>query len=152
MTMIQKLQNTLAAQKRKARAQGKRRGLGMTLVEIMVVITIIGLITGAVAVAVIPKLGEARVERAHADIKNIQNALDLYKMKKGTYPDTSAGLRALVETNNLQEIPTDPWNEPYMYMLEGGRPVIISYGADKQAGGEGENADISNRRAATARQ
>lgn len=117
---------------------------GMTLIEIMVVITILGLIAGAVSIAVIPRLEEARRERASLDIKNIEGALKLYYAKKGNYPDTSTGLKALVDTRTLDTLPQDPWNHEYLYMNEGGKPVITSYGADGQAGGEDQNADITN--------
>lgn len=126
------------------RAQNRRRR-GMTLIEIMVVITILGLIMAAVGVSVIPKLEEAKQDTARLDIKNIQSALKLYYTKKGKYPDTGTGLRALVETQNLDKIPLDPWGHEYVYMNEGGKPVLISYGADGTQGGEGSDADISSR-------
>jgi general secretion pathway protein G len=125
--------------------QQRRRQRGMTLIEIMVVITILGLIMAAVGVAVIPKLDEARRDTARMDIGNIHNALKLYYAKKGRFPDTSSGLRALVETQNLDKMPTDPWGHEYVYMNEKGKPVITSYGADGVAGGEGSDADISSR-------
>jgi general secretion pathway protein G len=109
------------------RGRRRRRSLGMTLIEIRVVITILGLIAAAVGVAVIPKLGEAKVDRARLDTAN--------------------GLRALVETNNLEKIPTDPWDKEYVYMNEGGKPVIMSYGRDGSPGGEGEDADVSSKEA-----
>ena len=118
---------------------------GMTLIEIMVVITIIGLITAAVGVAVIPKLGEAKIDRARMDIAAVQNAMKLYYTKKGQYPDTGAGLRALVDTNNLEKVPLDPWDREYIYLNEGGKPVIMTYGRDGAPGGEGEDADISSK-------
>jgi general secretion pathway protein G len=74
--------------------------------------------------------------------------LKLYYTKKGKYPDTGTGLRALVETQNLEKIPTDPWGNEYVYMNEGGKPVLMSYGADGTQGGEGPDADISSRDAA----
>jgi general secretion pathway protein G len=116
----------------------------MTLIEIMVVITILGLIAAAVSIAVIPKLQEARHDRAELDIKTIEGALKLYYAKKGNYPDTGTGLKALVDTQNLDKIPVDPWNHEYVYLNEGGKPVITSYGADGAPGGEGPDADISN--------
>ena len=125
--------------------QQRRRQRGMTLIEIMVVITILGLIMAAVGVAVIPKLDEAKQDTARLDIANINQALKLYYTKKGKYPDTGTGLRALVDTNNLERIPTDPWGKEYVYMNEGGKPVIISYGADGTAGGEGPDADVSSK-------
>jgi general secretion pathway protein G len=125
--------------------QQRRRQRGMTLIEIMVVITILGLIMAAVGVAVIPKLEEAKQDTARLDIANINNTLKLYYTKKGKFPDTATGLRALVETQNLEKIPVDPWGHDYVYMNEGGKPVITSYGADGTQGGEGPDADISSR-------
>ena len=130
--------------------QRRRRNRGMTLIEIMVVITILGLIAAAVGVAVIPQLEAARRDRASLDIKNIQGAMKLYYTKKGKYPDTASGLGALVETQTLEQMPKDPWNNDYVYINEGGKPVIISYGADGTAGGEGNDADISSADAAAA--
>jgi general secretion pathway protein G len=125
--------------------QKRRRSRGMTLIEIMVVITILGLIAAAVGVAVIPQLNAARRDRAELDIKSIQNALKLYYTKKGNYPDTGTGLKGLVDMQALEQLPKDPWNNDYVYMNEGGKPVIISYGADGTTGGEGNDADISSK-------
>ena len=125
--------------------QQRRRRRGMTLIEIMVVITILGLIAAAVGVAVIPQLNAAKVDRAKLDMGSIQNALKLYYAKKGNYPDTATGLKALVDTNTLEELPKDPWGNDYMYLNEGGKPVIISYGADGTQGGEDDSADISSK-------
>jgi general secretion pathway protein G len=122
---------------------------GMTLVEIMVVITILGLIAAAVTVAVVPKIEQARHERAGLDIKAIEQALTLYYAKKGSYPDTSTGLKALVDTQNLEQMPKDPWGNEYQYMLDNGKPLIKSYGRDGKEGGEGADADITNRDQAT---
>ena len=118
---------------------------GMTLIEIIVVITILGLIAAAVTVAVLPKLEEAKQDTARLDIKNIEGALKLYYAKKGNYPDTGSGLKALVDSNNLDRLPRDPWQHEYIYMLEGGKPIISSYGRDGQPGGDGPDTDISNR-------
>ncbi|HXX29593.1 MAG TPA: type II secretion system major pseudopilin GspG [Myxococcaceae bacterium] len=123
----------------------KTAARGMTLIEIMVVITIIGLIAAAVTVAVIPRLEEARRDRAALDIKNIEGALKLYYAKKGNYPDTTTGLKALVDLQILDKMPQDPWNRDYIYVLERGRPIITSYGRDGAPGGEGPDADITNR-------
>lgn len=122
-----------------------QRRRGMTLIEIMVVITILGLIAAAVGVAVIPQLEAAKRDRAALDIGNLKSGLKLYYTKKGSYPDTGTGLRALVETQVLEEVPKDPWGNDYLYLNEGGKPVITSYGADGTAGGEGSDADISSR-------
>ena len=129
----------------KKKAQKKKLQRGMTLIEIMVVITILGLIAAAVGVAVIPQLNQAKRDRAALDIKNIQNALKLYYTKKGNYPDTGTGLKGLVDMQALEQVPRDPWNNEYVYMNEGGKPVIISYGADGTQGGEDDSADISSK-------
>lgn len=128
----------------KTQRKQRRRSRGMTLIEIMVVITILGLIAAAVGVAVIPQLEASRRDRAGLDIKNIQGAMKLYYAKKGKYPDTASGMQALVEAQILEQMPKDPWNNDYVYVNEGGKPVIISYGADGTAGGEGNDADISS--------
>lgn len=131
--------------------QQRRRNRGMTLIEIMVVITILGMIAAAVGVAVIPKLEEAKRDTARLDIGSIQNALKLYYTKAGKYPDTATGLKALVDTQNLPNMPVDPWGNEYIYMNEGGKPVIMSYGADGTAGGEGSDADVSSKDNAAAK-
>ena len=123
----------------------QRRRRGMTLIEIMVVITILGLIMAAVGVSVISTLEDAKRDTARLDIKNIQSALKIYYTKKGKYPDTGTGLRALVEMRSLEKIPQDPWGHDYVYLNEGDTPVITSYGADGTQGGESRDADISSR-------
>lgn len=118
---------------------------GMTLIEIMVVITIIGLIAAAVTVAVIPQLQKAQVDRTVLDIKSVEGALKLYYARKGNYPDTATGLKALVDMQILDKMPQDAWNHDYVYVLERGRPILTSYGRDGVPGGEGPDADITNR-------
>ncbi|WPB75226.1 type II secretion system major pseudopilin GspG [Archangium violaceum] len=129
---------------KKTRNPQRRRQRGMTLIEIMVVITILGLIMAAVGVAVIPRLEEAKRDTARLDIANLHNALKLYYAKKGKFPDTSTGLRALVETQTLEQMPKDPWGNEYVYLNERGKPVITAYGADGSPGGEGADADVSS--------
>jgi general secretion pathway protein G len=124
---------------------GERRPRGMTLIEIMVVITILGLIMAAVGVNVLKHLDSAKRDRARLDIANIQSALKLYYAKTGRFPDTNTGLRALVETRVLEEMPKDPWGGEYAYTREGSEPVILSYGADLAQGGEDQDADLSSR-------
>jgi general secretion pathway protein G len=78
------------------------------------------------------------------DIGNIHNALKLYYAKKGHYPDTASGLRALVETQALETMPKEPWGHEYVYMDEGGKPLVTPYGGDGAPGGEGTDADFSS--------
>lgn len=122
-----------------------RRRKGMTLIEIIVVITILSLLMAAVGIAVIPQLDQAKVDRAKMDIANINNALKTYYAKKGNYPDTGAGLKALVDAQILEKPPVDPWDHEYVYVKEGNKPVIISYGKDGAPGGADGDADISSK-------
>lgn len=132
------------AAKQLSQRRRRRRSRGMTLVEIMVVLVILGLIAGAVVVAVVPRMEEAKQDTARLDMQNIQSALKLYYTKKGNYPDTATGLKALVDGQYLEKI-TDPWGNEYVYLNEGGRPVVLSYGRDGQQGGEGPDADLDTR-------
>jgi general secretion pathway protein G len=129
----------------KKRAASRSAVRGMTLIEIMVVITIIGLIAAAVTVAVIPQLQKAQVDRTVLDIKSIESSLKLYYARKGNYPDTATGLKGLVDMQILEKMPQDAWNHDYIYVLERGKPIVTSYGRDGVPGGEGPDADISNR-------
>ena len=128
----------------KARAAAR----GMTLIEILVVITILGLIAAAVAVNVVGQLGEAKVKQAKTDLHTLENCLDLFKIDKGRYPTTEEGLQALVAAGRCRPSIKDPWHHDYDYRYPGRvHPDsfdLISYGADGQPGGEGENADIVN--------
>ena len=117
----------------------------MTLIEIVVVLVIMGLIMAAVGVNVVGQIVKARQDRARVDINNIQSALNLYKARKGRFPDTGAGLKALVDNQDLKEMPKDPWDNTYVYMLDGKQPVVVSYGGDGAPGGEGEDMDISSK-------
>ncbi|MFL5264919.1 MAG: type II secretion system major pseudopilin GspG [Anaeromyxobacteraceae bacterium] len=129
-------------------AAARRRERGMTLIEIMVVITILGLIAAAVAVNVVNNLSEARVKQAKTDLHTIENCLDLYKVDKGRYPSTEEGLAATVSAGKCKAGLRDPWGHDYVYMYPGqAHPDafdIKSYGADGQPGGDGENGDIVN--------
>ncbi|HZN93714.1 MAG TPA: type II secretion system major pseudopilin GspG, partial [Myxococcales bacterium] len=121
-----------------------RRRRGMTLIEIMVVMVILGLIAGMVGIAVVGAADRARVDRTKTDIHNLQGALDLYKARHGRYPDTGTGLKALVDESILNRMPKDAWDSDYQYLNESGKAVVKSFGADGQPGGDGTNADLSN--------
>ena len=129
-------------------AAARRRERGMTLIEIMVVITILGLIAAAVAVNVVNNLSEARIKQAKTDLHTIESCLDLYKVDKGRYPSTEEGLQAIVAAGKCKAGLKDPWGHDYVYMYPGQTHPeafdIKSYGADGQPGGDGDNADIVN--------
>lgn len=127
---------------------------GFTLIEIMIVVVIIGLLAGLVAVNLIPQAEKAKRTAARASMKQIENALEMYKLDTGKYPGSDSGLQELIRPSNGQppyikggKLPKDPWNRDFAYISPGsdGQPYdILSYGADGQPGGSGEDADILN--------
>ncbi len=131
-----------------------RRDAGVTLVEMMVVIVIIGLITAIVVVNVLPAQDTARLQKARADIRMLEQALELYRLDRARYPSTEEGLEALVTPPAgdasartepyIRALPNDPWGKPYVYVSPGAEREfdLFSYGADGQQGGEGRNADV----------
>jgi general secretion pathway protein G len=132
----------------KAPSSARAAARGMTLIEILVVITILGIIAAAVAVNVVGQLDEAKVKQARTDLHTLENCLDLYKIDKGRYPSTEEGLQAVVTAGKCKNQLKDPWGHPYVSLFPGqAHPDsfdLKSYGADGQQGGEGTNADILN--------
>lgn len=136
----------------------RRRGeSGFTLVEMLVVITIIGLIMGLVGPRVLSYLSESKTKAAKIQIESLVAALDLYYLDNGRYPGANEGLAALVarpasapawngpylKTNS---VPADPWGHPYVYKTPGEHAPyeIDSYGAAGPDGGESSGALISS--------
>jgi general secretion pathway protein G len=125
---------------------------GMTLIEIMVVLVIIGLIASAVAVNVVGRLAEAKIRQANNDVRQIADQVDAFHAMRGRYPTTEEGLGVLITEKFLKPNKkgklVDPWDQEYQYLYPGqSHPDsfdVKSYGADKQPGGDGENADIVN--------
>lgn len=120
---------------------------GMTLVEIMIVIAIIGIITTVVAVNVMGAKDEADRSAACIQMKNIEGALTIYAAKhKSQYPSTGEGLAAAKSLLPQNEVPTDPWGAPYQYFSPGTHGQhdfeLISLGKDKREGGADAAADI----------
>ena len=133
----------------------RRSQRGITLIEMLVVMVIIGLFVGLVSLNLFKKADDAKRMKARADISTIMQALGLYKLDTGVFPATEQGLQALrVKPEDAAQwggpylkadIPLDPWNRPYQYKYpgeHGDEPDVISLGADGQPGGEGNNADI----------
>jgi general secretion pathway protein G len=150
---------------RLGKATRRRNGeAGFTLVEILVVITIIGLIMAIVGPRVLNYLGESKVKAARIQIESLGSALDLYYLDMGRYPNSNDGLAALVQRpGNAEEwngpylkggvVPSDPWGHAYVYRspVEHAPYEIVSYGSDGQEGGAGTAADISSLQTTVAR-
>ena len=129
------------------KANAKEAAKGFSLLEIMVTITIMTMIMGAVGVGVMGYLDKSKIKQAKIDIGTISNALDLYKTEFGRYPDSDDGLSRLVEEKILKEkkVPLDPWGNEYVYIYPGSNNEdsfdLYSFGPD---GKEGGNDDITN--------
>ena len=133
------------------------RAAGMTLIEILVVLVLIGIVLGIVGGNFIGRGEKAKADAAKIEIGQIGQALDLYKLEVGRYPTTQEGLQALIQapagaTNwngpywKKSTLPKDPWANEYKYVSPGqsGPYEILSYGADGKEGGEGTNKDINS--------
>ena len=130
---------------------------GFTLIEILVVITIIALIMSLVGPRVLNYLAESKVKAAKIQIQSLGSALDLFNLDTGRYPSTGEGLAALVQSPGTIPswngpylkggvVPNDPWGNAYVYRSPGehGPYDIMSYGSDGQEGGTGTAADITS--------
>ena len=131
------------------------RATGMTLIEIMMVVVIIGILVAVIVPNVIGYDDDARIAAQRLELRAIGNALDMYRLDNGQYPSTAQGLEALVarpsgfpEPRNwgpepyLRKYPVDQWDNEYVYTNEGRSYTLVSFGADGSEGGEGVNADI----------
>ncbi|RKY21654.1 MAG: type II secretion system protein GspG [Planctomycetota bacterium] len=129
----------------------RRRRAGFTLIEIMVVITLIGLIATIVVPGVMEKLEQGRVQTSEAKITVLGGVLDSYRMHHGKYPDTLSQLLEPNDKNLGQPYVKDPgkfkdaWDRDFIYTKSSSRDYeIVSLGADGLEGGEHADADISS--------
>ncbi|MGB8855043.1 MAG: type II secretion system major pseudopilin GspG [Burkholderiales bacterium] len=137
----------------------RKQARGFTLIEVMVVVAILGILAAIVVPKIMGRPDDARIVAAKQDIGAITQALKLYRLDNATYPSTEQGLQALIAKpasqpvplnwksgGYLDKIPKDPWGHEYQMLSPGvhGEIDVFSYGADGQAGGEGNNADIGS--------
>jgi len=127
---------------------------GFTLVELLVVLAILGMLAALVGPQVLNQLGGAKSKSAAIQIRDFEQALELYKLDVGRFPRTEEGLDALVRAPSGSrgwngpylkkgEVPNDPWGKAYGYQLDGSYFTITSFGADGRSGGSGEDADVT---------
>ena len=134
-----------------------QRQSGMTLIEILVVLVLIGIVLGIVGGNFIGRGEKAKGDAAKIEIGQIGQALDLYKLEIGRYPTTQEGLQALIQAPSgasnwngpywkKSAMPKDPWGNDYQYRSPGehGEYDLLSFGKDGRPGGEGEDADLTS--------
>jgi general secretion pathway protein G len=135
----------------------RARQRGMTLIEILVVLVLIGIVLGIVGGNFIGKGEKAKADAAKIEIGQISQTLDLYKLEVGRYPTSQEGLQALISAPagvsnwngpywKKSTVPKDPWGNEYRYASPGSKGAyeIVSLGADGKEGGEGPDKDISS--------
>src|SRR6266436_5972826 len=123
---------------------------GITLIEMLVVVTIIALFAALVGPKLFSNVDKAKRTQVRAQINSFMTALGSYKLDTGNFPTTEMGMNALrVKPESVnqwagpylpQDVPHDPWDHPYLYKFpgdHGDEPDIVSTGADGQPGGEG---------------
>lgn len=133
-----------------------KRSAGFTLLEVMVVIVILGLLASFVVPNLMGNQEEAARQKVVVDIQQLENALDMYRLRNSFYPTTEQGLAALVSAPTSQPVPRsypadgfvrrlpkDPWGEDYILVSPGqmGRIDVYSKGPDRVAG---TDDDIGN--------
>ncbi|UCD87641.1 MAG: type II secretion system major pseudopilin GspG [Desulfobacterales bacterium] len=134
---------------------------GLTLIEIMVVMVILGILATLIVPRIMGRPEQARRVQARVQIQSIETALKLYKLDNGFYPTTEQGLQALVEAPTVGQlprawrdggymekgkVPNDPWGNEFVYLAPGVYDDydLSSYGPDAEPGGEGDDADINS--------
>lgn len=130
---------------------------GFTLLELLVVILIIGLLTGIVAPRFLNQIGRSEVTTARAQLDAFDKALQAFRIDMGRFPSSDEGLQALVSSPGgdprwrgpylKDDVPKDPWGMPYEYRYPSTRGKdfdLLSLGRDRAPGGTGDDADISN--------
>lgn len=131
---------------------------GFTLIEIMIVVVILSVLASFIIPRIVSRPDQARVVKAQQDMRALESALHMYRLDNYRYPNTNQGLQALVnkpssqpEPANWQQayldrMPTDPWGQPYLYLMPGkhGDFDLFTYGADGRKGGEESDADLGN--------
>ena len=136
----------------------KRRQAGFSLIEIMIVMTLLGLIGTFAVTRYMAKQQEGYRMGAKTLIQQLRAGLDDFYRICSSYPTLAqGGLESLVtgptdgscknytaDNAILKKVPKDPWGSDFFYDSDGRKFVIKSFAADKKEGGEGNDRDISS--------
>lgn len=135
--------------------EDRRRGQrGFSLIELIVVLVILGLLATIVGPQVISRLGKGKRDIAKVQIKDLENALSLFRFDVGRFPTSGEGLEALINDSGIEnwdgpylsknKLPKDPWGRDYEYRCPGqnGDYDLWSFAADGREGGEADDEDV----------
>lgn len=134
---------------------------GFTLIEILVVITVIAVLASLVSPMIFRNVGDAKISSARAQIELLGLALDSYRLDNDRYPTTAQGLNSLEILPTIEplprrwrgpylrkRLPLDPWGNPYHFeapgLVSSSGYDLISYGRDGRPGGSDEDQDITS--------
>ena len=106
---------------------------GVTLIEILIVLAIVGLIAGSVAVFAIPKFQQAQKDTTKNSAIALNQAAELWRTSHGTECPTAERLKAEKEIASTAKI-TDAWEMPYKIICDDDSLTVISFGPDKKEG------------------
>lgn len=138
------------------------RESGFTLLEILIVVMLVGILMTVLATTLIPRGQQAQVDLAGAQLRSLEQALELYRLDNGRYPSAEQGLDALVREPTTEPLPRryssggyatarnllDPWGSRLQYRVPGTHNPhsfdLWSFGPDGVEGGDGAGADIVN--------
>lgn len=128
-----------------------RRVRGMTLIELIIVVVLIGLVAAAVGSKVMGNKKRAEARLAMTQLNSLAAQVDQYQTDVGTYPDSldqlvSADVDGWLGPYAKKADFLDPWQTPIQYRRPGDDEApftLTSLGADRKPGGEGVDKDVS---------
>ncbi len=127
----------------------KRAGRpGFTLLELIVVITVIGVLASLVVMRVSNVGPRARRTKIDSDMKTVLRVAEAIKAETGRYPETITDMINPTDATgaplaaSLDSVPLDPWQQEYIYEIYDGRPSLLCLGSDMAEGGEDEAQDV----------
>jgi general secretion pathway protein G len=130
------------------KTEKRRKVRGFSLIELMVVVAIMAMLAGGVSLFLFGARGEAEKARVKSDFAQIEEALNLFRLKMNRYPESLDELTKPLPGQNeamfQKGVPKDPWGEPYIYNRTETGFELWTLGADKAEGGSGSDEDLSN--------